>query len=125
MTIATSTKFVPNACILCHLVILLIKPKPISKWIRPNWAFHAHFNPFSSGSCQIGPFMPILAHFQMYRAKLGLSCPLWPIKVDFGFIQRIYYLFDSSREFSYIRRFHYPLLINETRPTILGKETRH
>ena len=60
---------------------------------------------------KLGPFMPILAHFQMDRAKLGLSCPLWPIKVDFGFIQRIYYLFDSSREFSYIRRFHYPLLI--------------
>ena len=75
MTIATSTKFIPNACILCHLVILIIKPKPISKWIRPNWAFHAHFNPFLIGSCQIGPFMPILAHFQMDRAKLG---PLMP-----------------------------------------------
>ena len=125
MTIVTSTKIVPNACILCHLVILIIKPKPIFERFRPNWAFHAHFNPFLSGSRQIGLFMPILAHFQMNRAKLGLSCPLWPIKVDFGFIQRIYYLFDSSREFSYIRWFRYPLLINETRPTILGRETRH
>ena len=43
---------------------------------------------FLNGSGQIGPFMPILAHFQMDRAKLGLSCPLWPIKVDFGFIQK-------------------------------------
>ena len=57
--------------------------------------------------------MPTLAYFQMDYAELGLSCPLWPIKVDFGFIQRIYYLFEASREFSYIRRFHYPLLISE------------
>ena len=67
----------------------------------PNWASHAHFSPFSNGSCQIGPLMPTLAYFQMDHAKLGLSCPLWPIKVDFGFIQRIYYLFDSSWEFLY------------------------
>ena len=57
--------------------------------------------------------MPILAHLQMDYVKMGLSCPPWPIKVDFGFIQRVYYLFYSSREFSYIRRFHYPLLIKQ------------
>ena len=72
-----------------------------------------------------GPFMPALSHFQMDNAKLGLLCPLWPIEVDFGFIQKVYYLFEASREFSYIRRFHYLLLINETMPTILGKETHH
>ena len=44
----------------------------------------------------VGPIMPTLAHFQMEYAKLGLSCPLWPIKVDFGFIQWIYYLFEAS-----------------------------
>ena len=82
------------------------------------------------------------AHFQMDYVELGLSCPLWPIfkwiipnlashahygpfKVDFDFIQRIYYLFEASREFSYIRRFRCPLLINEIRPIILGRETRH
>ena len=69
--------------------------------------------------------MPTLAHFQMDYAELGLLCPLWPIKVDFDFIQRIYYLFEASREFSYIRRFYYPLLINETRPTNLGKGTHY
>ena len=99
MTIATSTKIVPNACIWYHLVILVIKPKPISKWIMPNWAFHAYFGPFPNGLCQIGPLMPTLAHFPMDHSKLGLSCPLWPIKVDFDFIQRIYYLFDLSWEF--------------------------
>ena len=125
MTITTSIKIVPNACIWYHLVILVIKPKPISKWIVPNWASHAHLNPFPNGLCQIGPFMPILAHFQMDYVKLGLSCPLWPIKVDFDFIQRIYYLFEASREFFYIRRFHCPLLINKTRPIILGKGTHH
>ena len=65
----------------------------------PNWASHAHFSLFSNGLCQIGALMPTLAHFQMDYAKLGLSCPLWPIKVDFGFIQRIYYLFEASRGF--------------------------
>ena len=99
MTIATFIKIIPNACIWYHLVILVIKPKPISKWIVPIWASHAHLNPFPNGLCQIGPFMPILAHFQMDYIKMGLSCPLWPIKVDFGFIQRVYYSFDSSREF--------------------------
>ena len=29
----------------------------------PNWAFHAHFSPFSNGSCQIGPLMPSMAHY--------------------------------------------------------------
>ena len=111
MTIATSTKIVPNACIWYHLVILIIKSKPISKWIMPNWASHAHFSPFSNGLCQIGPLMPTLVYFQMDCAKLGLSCPLWPIKMDFGFIQEIYYLFEASREFSYIRQFYYPLFI--------------
>ena len=82
MTIATSPKFVPNAYVWYHLVILVIKLKPISKWIMPNWAFHTYFNPFSNGSCQIGPLIPTMA-----------------IKVDFGFIQRIYYLFEASREF--------------------------
>ena len=82
MTIATSTKIVPNACIWYHLVILEIKSKPIFKWILSNWASHAHFSPFLNRLWQIGP-----------------SCPLWPIKVDFGFIQRIYYLFETSREF--------------------------
>ena len=125
MTIATSTKIVPNVCIWYHLVIFVIKPKPIFKWIMTNWVSHAQFSPFSNGLCQIGPLMPTLAHFQMDYAELGLSCPLWPIKVDFGFIQRIYYLFEASREFSYIRRFHCPLLINEIRPTILGKGTHH
>ena len=43
MTIATSTKIVPNACILCHLVIFIIKSKPISKWIVQNWASHTHY----------------------------------------------------------------------------------
>ena len=99
MTIATSTKIVLNACICYYLGILVIQPKPISKWIMPNWAFHAHFSAFSNGSCQIRALMPTLTHFQMDYAKLGLSCPLWPIKADFGFIQRIYYLFDSSWEF--------------------------
>ena len=99
MTIPTSTKIVPNACIWCHLVILVIKSKSISKWIMPNWASHAHFSPFSNGLYQIGPLMPTMAHFQMDYAKLGLSYPLWPIKVDFDFIQRIYYLFEASWEF--------------------------
>ena len=76
MKIATSTKFVPNACIWYHLVILVIKSKPISKWIMLNWASHARFSPFSNGSCQMGHLMPTLAHFQMNYAKLGLSCPL-------------------------------------------------
>ena len=80
---------------------------------------------FQMDHAKIGPLMPTLAHFQMDYAELGLSCPLWPIKMDFGFIQRIYYLFEASREFSYIHQFHYPLLINETRPTILGRGTHH
>ena len=109
MTIATSTKIVPNTCI-SHLMILVIKSKPIFEWIMPNWDSHAHFSLFPNGLCQIGHFMPILAHFQMDHAKLGLSYPLWPIKVDFYFIQRIYYLFEASREFSYIRRFRCPLV---------------
>ena len=83
MTIATSTKIVPNACIWYHLVIPVIKLKPI----------------FQMDYAKIGPLMPTLAHFQIEYAKLGLSCPLWPIKVDFDFIQRIHYLFDSFWEF--------------------------
>ena len=77
MTIATSTKIVPNACILCHLVILLINPKPISKWIMPNWAYHAHFSPFPNGSCKIrashahfGPLEWTLALFKGFTTCL-------------------------------------------------------
>ena len=45
MTIAISTKIVLNACIWYHLVILVRKPKPISKWIMSNWTSHAHYGP--------------------------------------------------------------------------------
>ena len=75
---------------------LLCPLKPISKWIMPNWASHSHFSPFLNGLCHIGPFMPVLAHLQMDYVKIGPLMPTMAIKVDFGFIQRIYYLFDSS-----------------------------
>ena len=46
MTLVTSTSIIPNACILCHLVIFQIKPKPIYKWTMSKWPFNAHKGPF-------------------------------------------------------------------------------
>ena len=70
-----------------------------------DWAFYAHFNLFLKW------IMPNWAS----HARYG------PLRWTLALFQRIYYMFEASREFSYMRRFYYPLLINKIRPIILGK----
>ena len=77
MTRATSTKFVPNACIWYHLVILVIKPKPIFKWTMSNWASHAHYGPLRWTFVLFKGFTTCLRRLKSFLTYVGFIIPCW------------------------------------------------
>ena len=75
MTLVTSTSIIPNACILCHLVILIIKHKPIFKWIIPNWASHAHSGPLTWTLVLFKGFTTCFIHLESFPTCVGFIIP--------------------------------------------------